>query len=263
MYKLKILLTLILISTKFMGQIILSQTNERFETYVNDIVKQNIGKRLEFVFSSADSGKIEKTETIKVDWEKENIIVVSQASTDYGSTLNKIHTDKYIYVDGYFSDFVKEKGNYLEVIKTGAKNLVIKGYREGKLAIENKITLDSNKETIFADHANYYAGTATKPVRTITSYSKKIIDNSTTVTTQESNDITSGVKKLNHKFETTEISSFDKKTNTKTLTCKTKATLSIGPQPDSESERYEIYDSAGKIINVEYPDKYLMTVIYK
>jgi hypothetical protein len=246
-----------------MGQIILSQTNERFENCINDIVKQNIGKRLEFVFSSANSGKIEKTETIKVDWEKGNVIVVSQASTDYGSTIGKVHTNKYIYIDGYFSDFVKEKGNYLEVIKTGDKNLVIKGYRDGKLAIENKITLDNNKETIFADHANYYAGSATKPVRTITSYSKKIVDKSTTVTKQESYDIVSGVKKLNHKFETTEISSFDKKTNKKTITCKIKATLSIGPQLDSESKRYETYDSAGKIIKVEYPDKYLMSVIYK
>jgi len=263
MYKLKFLLILILISTKFEGQIVLSQKNERFETYVNYIVKLNIGKRLEFLFSSADFGKIKKTETIEVDWEKENIIVVSQASTDYGSTLNKIHTEKYIYVDGYFSDFLKEKGNYVEVIKTDDKNLVIRGYRDEKLCIENKITLNSNKEMIFADHANYYAGTATKPIRTIISYYKKIIDNSTTVKTQESNDITSGVKKLNHKFETTEISSFDKKTKTKTFTCKTKATLSIGPQPDSESRRYEIYNTAGKLIKVEYPDKYLMTVIYK
>jgi hypothetical protein len=263
MYRLKFILTLILISTKFMGQIILSQTNERFETYVNDIVKQNIGKRLEFIFSSADSGKIEKTETIKVDWEKGNIIVVNQASTDYGSTLDKVRTGKYIYIDGYFSDIVKEKGNYQEVIKTGDKNFVIKNYRDGKLAIENKITLDNNKETIFADHANYYAGSATKPVRTITSYSKRVIGKFTMVTTQESNDITSGVKKLNHKFETTEITSFDKKTNIKTVTCKTKTTLSIGPQSESESKRYATYDSAGKIIKVEYPDNYLMTVIYK
>jgi hypothetical protein len=263
MHRLKFILTLILISTKLMGQIICSQTNERFETFVNDIVRQNIGRQIEFVFSAPDSGKINKTEIIKVGWEKANVIIVSQASTDYGSTLDKLRTNKHEYVDGYFSDLVKEKGNYIEVTKTADKSLVLKGYRDGKIAVENKITLDANKETIFSDYSNYYAGSPTKPVRTITSYSKTIVDKSTTITTQESYDITSGVKKLNHKFETTETASFDKKTSIKTLTCKTKATLSIGSQADSESKIFLTLDSSGKITKVEYPDKRTMTVRYK
>ena len=246
-----------------MGQIICSQTNERFETYVNDIVRQNVGKQIEFVFSAADSGKINKTEIIKVSWGKAHAIIVSQASTDYGSTLDKLRTNKYEYVDGYFSDLEKEKGNYIEVTKTAVTSLVLKSYRDGKITVENKITLDSNKETLFSDHSNYYAGSPTKPVRTITSYSKTIVDKSTTITTQESYDITSGAKKLNHKFETTETASFDKKTNIKTLTCKTKATLSIGPQPDSEHKIFLTLDSSGKITKVEYPDKRVMTVTYK
>lgn len=246
-----------------MGQIIVSQTNERFETFVNDIVKQNIGKRLEFTFSSADSGKIVKTELIKVEWDKENNIVVSQASTDYGSTLDQLRTDRYKYVEGYFSDLVKDKGNYIEVTKTDNKNLIVKGYRDGKIAVENKIMLDANKETVFMDHTNYYAGSAAKPVRTITSYSKKIIDKFTTVTTQESTDITDGKKRLNHKFETTEISSFDQKTNIKTLTCKSKAVLQTGVQPDHEFKIFLTLDSSGKIIKVEYADKKAMTITYK
>lgn len=246
-----------------MGQIICSQTNERFETFVNDIVRQNIGKQIEFVFTATDSGKINKTEVIKVSWEKTNVIIVGQASTEYGSALDKLQTDKYEYVDGYFSDLTKDKGNYIEVTKTGDKNLVLKGYRDGKIAVENKITLDSNKETIFSDHSNYYAGSPTKPVRTITSYSKTIVDKYTTITTQESNDITTGTKKLNHKFETTETASFDKKTNIKTLTCKTKATLSIGPQPDTEHKIFLTLDSFGKITKIEYSDKRTMTITYK
>jgi len=50
-----------------MGQIIVSQTNEHFETFVNDIVRQNIGKRIDFEFAAADSGKIGKIKVIKVD----------------------------------------------------------------------------------------------------------------------------------------------------------------------------------------------------
>lgn len=263
MHKLMFILTLILISTKIMGQIICSQTNECFETFVNDIIRQNVGKQIEFVFTVADSGKINKTEIIKVSWEKINIIIIDQASTDYGSTLDKLKTDKYEYIDGYFSDLVKEKGNYIVVTKTGDKNLILKGYRDGKIAVENKIMLDANKETIFSDHLNYYAGSPNKPVRTITSYSKTIVDKSTTITTQESYDITSGTKKLNHKFETTETTSFDKNTNLKTLTCKTKTTLSIGSQLDSESKIFITLDSYGKITKVEYPNKKTMTVTYK
>lgn len=263
MYRLKFILTLILFSTKIRGQIICSQTNERFETFVNDVVRQNIGKQIEFTFTAADSGKINKTEVIKVSWEKTNIIIISQASTDYGSTLNKLRTNKHAYVDGYFSDITKVEGNYIEVTKTSDKNLVLKGYRDGKIAVENKITLGANKKTIFSDHSNYYASLSTRPVRTITSYSQIIVDKYTTITIQESYDITSGAKKLNHKFETTETTSFEKKTGIKTLTCKTKATLSIGAQPDSEQKIFLTLDSFGKITKVEYPDKRIMAVAYK
>jgi hypothetical protein len=263
MYRLKFILTLTLISSKFMGQIILSQTNEHFETYVNDILRQNTGKRLEFVFSSSDSGRVNKTEIVQVDWEKENIIMIGQASTDYGSTLDKLRTDKYEYVDGYFSDLVKEKGNYFEVKKVDDKNLIFKGYRDGKLAVENKIMLNNNKETIFTDHTNYYTGSPNKPVRTITSYSKIVKDKFTTIISQESNDITDGKKRLNHKFETIEGSSFDKKTNIKTITCKSKATLSTGDQPDHEYKIFITYDSSGRIIKIEFQNKRSMTVTYK
>lgn len=260
---LNVILIIFIIPTQIMGQIILSQTNERFETYVNDIVKQNLGKQLEFVFFTSDSGEGEKTEMVKVDWEKENIIVISQASTDYGSSLDGLIVNKYRYVDGYFSDLTKRNGNYVEVTKTDDKDLVLKGYRDGKLAIEHKITLNHKKEIIFSDHLNYYAGSATKPIRTITTYSKKILNNFTLVTTQESNDITSGVKKLNHKFETTEISSFDKKNNIETLTCNLKAVLQTSAQPDEEFRLFLTRNISGKIIKVQYPDKKSMTIQYK
>ena len=124
-----------------MGQIIVSQTNERFETFVNDIVKQKIGKRLEFVFSSADSGKIIKTELIKVEWDKENNIVVSQASTDYGSTIDQLRTKKYKYVNGYFSDLVKDKGNYIAVTKQTTKISFLKAIETVKLQLKIKSCL--------------------------------------------------------------------------------------------------------------------------
>ncbi len=264
MYRLKFIITLLLISTKFMGQIIVSETNEHFEEFVNDIVRQNISRRIDFMFFSADSGKIKKTEIIQIDWEKENIIIVSRAESSYDFTLDQIMTSKYKYVEGYLSELhQKENGGFIEVTKIDDKNLILKGYRNGKIAVENKIMLNDNKETIFMDHTNYYAGTSTKPIRTITSYSKKFIDKITTVKTQESYDITDGTKRLNHKFETTEISTFDKKTNTKTLTCKSKTTLSMGSQPDSSYKIFLTYDSSGKITKVAYEDKSSMTISYK
>ena len=246
-----------------MGQIILSQTNKRFETYINDIVKQNLGKQLEFVFFTSDSSEGEKTEMVKVDWEKENIIVISQASTDYGSSLDRLSVNKYRYVDGYFSDLKKEKGDYTEVTRTDNKNLVFKAYGDGKLIVENKITLNNNKEMIFSDHTNYYVAAGIKPVRTITAYSIKIINEFTKVITQESNDITDGVKKLNYKFETTEISSFNKKNNIKTLTCKTKAILGRNAQPDHEFQIFLKLDPTGRLIKVGYPSENSMTIHYK
>lgn len=260
---LNVILIIFIIPTQIMGQIILSQTNERFETYVNDIVKRNLGKQLEFIFFASDSGKGEKTEKIKVDWEKENIIVISQASTDYGSSLDRVSVNKYRYVDGYFSDLEKEKGDYTEVTRTDNKNLVFKAYGDGKLIVENKITLDNNKETIFSDHTNYYVAAGAKPVRTLTAYSTKIINEFTKVITQESNDITDGIKKLNHKIETTEISSFNNRTNVKTLTCKTKAVLGRNAQPDYEFQIFLKLDPTGRLIKVGYPGENSMTIHYK
>ena len=238
------------------------KTNERFETYVNDIVKQNIGKKIEFVFSSMETGKIEKNEIVKIGWEKDNIIVISQANTDYESTLDKLNTTKYKYVDGYFSDIVKTPGNYIEVIKIDDKNLVVKGYRDGKIAIENKITLGKNKETTFSDHRNYYMS-PNNPVIMTTTYTQKTINDSTLVKAQECYRTINGKKGLNYKIETTEVSSFNKKTNVKTLNCKGKATLLSGPQPDYEFKTFLTYNTTGKIVKVEYPDKHLLTITYK
>lgn len=247
-----------------MGQVILSQENERFENYVNDIIIKNELKKIKFDLFYTENKKQQQNEFVVIDWDNDSNIIVKQASTSYGLTLKQETATKYKYVEGYFSDIVKSNdGSYLEVLKISDKSLLIKGYDKGNLLIENKITLNDKKETILSEHTKYSPGNK-KSIKNFTAYNKTKINETTVIKAQESYEILDGVKSLNHKFLTTETSSYDLDNHTETIELNTAATLRfVGKQTDKQTKIILTYDGVHRIIKIEYPtDGQYMTIKY-